>query len=110
MSKWVAVKKKPRNRTPAKAKVTPPARLVWITDDDWNNRFDPIDKEVYYLFKEHYPEMLSVPRILSLLKELDEEENADYSVQDVCDSLELCLRGYLIADLGEGTYQLKLKV
>lgn len=107
MSKWVAVKKKPRNRPPVKAKVP---SLVWITDDDWNNRFDPIDKEVYYIFKEHYPEMLSVPRILSLLKELNEEENADYVEQDVCDSLELCLRSYLIADLGEGTYQLKLKV
>lgn len=109
MSEWVPVKNKVRKRPSAKTRVVAP-KLIWITEDDWNNRFDPIDKEVYYILKHHHPKMLSVSRILCLVKALNEEENEDYVEQDISDSLELCLKAYLIADLGDKTYQLKLKV
>ena len=49
--------------------------------------------------------MQSTLELLSLLKALVPEENEDYTVEDVQDSLDLCLKSYI--DENNGKYQLK---
>jgi hypothetical protein len=111
MSEWVSVvksRRKPQKRKQRGVSNYPPAALVWVTEDDWTNRFDPIDREMYCVFKAHYPNMLSIQQLLEYLKDLNPEENDEYTLNDVVDSLELCLKPYIVED-DEKNYQLKTK-
>lgn len=120
MSSWVSVtsrtkggKKKPHRRGADKGKALPnvspkanKVRLVWIPDAVWKT-FDEIDKEIYSVFEEQYPRMLTLEEILALLVPLDPENNDEYSTHDVYDSLELCLKAYIVVNEEKSAFQLK---
>lgn len=80
--------------------------LVWIPDTVWDKKFDPIDREIYYILKRMYPRMMPAPDVLAILKYIEPYENQEYVLADVLDSYEHCLGPYIVRD-AEGNVQLK---
>lgn len=115
MNQWVAVKKKKSKKRlnhhlKPQAPPPPPIKqvpLIWVTPEDWNSRFDPIDKEMYSVLRKAHPYMMTKAEILEKLIEMDPEENEEYTLDDVSDSIELCLKAYLDISADETRFQLR---
>ena len=69
---------------------------IEVVKDDWHNRFDPIDKEVYAVLVCFYPKAIDSETILEKLQWMNPYENKNYKLQDVWDSLDMCLKPYLV--------------
>jgi hypothetical protein len=84
------------------------ASPVVIPDHVWYNHLDPIDKEIHYLLDECFPRGYSAETLLSKLKQMNPEENEEYRLQDVWDSLDISLKDYVTMK-GRGFWALKRK-
>jgi hypothetical protein len=81
-------------------------RPVYVPDSVWNHYFDPIDKEVYELLAAQFPLGHSAEELLVLLKQMDPDENSDYTLKDVWDALDISLKPF-IKRKGKGFWVLK---
>lgn len=105
MSKWASAKLSQKKKSPP----TKRHAIFSISETDWNKHFDPIDKEVYYVMHDAYPTMLTQREILERLWELAPDENEDYRIEDVADSIDLCLKAYVVNDMTNCEYRYQLK-
>ena len=81
---------------------------ISIPNKVWDCYLDPIDKEIYWLLEDKYPYGYTITELLKRLKEIKPEENEDYTLQDVCDSL-MNLKDYVVKK-GKYIWTLKNKL
>lgn len=86
-----------KKRAPRK-KPAPNQEPVEVISDDWFNRFDAIDHEIYAVLVCFYPEAIDSETILQKLQWMNPHENKTYRLQDVWDSLDICLKPYLVEE------------
>lgn len=70
-------------------------RSAYIPDYTWDNHFDPIDKEIYQLLAGRFPKGYSAEQLLHALKEMEPEENEEYTLKDVWDALDISLAPFV---------------